>query len=266
MAKQSRKELLNPNDAFLSAAGQGAEWYEKHQRTVKLALIAVMVAVVGVWGIVSMQSAKRANLSDAFSEALKIVEAPVGMTPPAEGEATDKPKAATPPDVFASKEEKWRAAREKFAAIAEDGGDAKLGNAAQLFVADLTEKLGELDKAEAAFNELTEHLGADDSLYFLSIERLAYLQENRGNLDGALATWNRLIEQEAQFYGDHASYQKARLLVAKGDTTSARQILEGVEKKYPNSAVAPDVKKLLDRVGRTAVTATDTVAKEQGTP
>ncbi len=74
MTAKSRKELLQREDAFITAAEQSAAWVHKY-RTALLAIIgAVVLAAAGVWGTSEYLRKRDRDASVIFAEGLRIVE------------------------------------------------------------------------------------------------------------------------------------------------------------------------------------------------
>ena len=74
MTAKSRKELLQREDAFITAAEQSAAWVNKY-RTALLAVIgAVVLAAAGVWGTSEYLRKRDRDASVIFAEGLRIVE------------------------------------------------------------------------------------------------------------------------------------------------------------------------------------------------
>jgi tetratricopeptide (TPR) repeat protein len=106
-----------------------------------------------------------------------------------------------------------------------------------------------MDKAEKGFGELADNLSSSDSLQFLAVERAAYLQEARGDIDAALRTWSKVVNVDGGFYKDYALFHQARLYLHLNDQSRARKLLERIEEKYPTSPVIEKVHERLALLG-----------------
>ncbi len=242
--KKSRKELLKQQDAFVTAAADSAAWLKGHRALVLLSVVGLLVVSVGLWSIVEYFDSRDRKASLLYSQALEVGDAEVTANPLAPSEA--KPGVQT----FASKEEKLKAERDAFAKVVAAAPGSGVANLARFYVADLDSKVGEADKALASFEELAGKLSADDNLYFLAIERAAYLREQKGDLDGAIAAWQHLAGGGKRFYADHALYNLARLYNVKGDVPKARELLGRFEKEFTSSSLREDAEQLYAAVGR----------------
>jgi tetratricopeptide (TPR) repeat protein len=257
--KMSRKELLKQQDAFLNVANQSALWVKGHRLMVFATVGAALVAVLAVWGVVEYGSARDLKASKLYAEALTVMDGQIA----AAGAPAD-PSAKTP--TFATKEEKWKAAREAFQKVVDASGGSGVSKLAAFYVADLDAKLGENDKALEAFAQLEKKLSADDNLFFLATERKAYLLEQKGDRDGAIAAWQQLLGGRNRFYGDHALVELARLYSDKGDAAKARELLTRFEKDHANSPLREQAEELFTAVGREAKPAGDAAKAPAAAP
>ena len=98
---KSRKELLQREDAFITAAEQSAAWVNKYRTALLAGIGAVVLAAAGVWGTSEYLRKRDRDASVIFAEGLRIVE--LGkVTKPGEGKA-DKRKAPGEGDTSSSK-------------------------------------------------------------------------------------------------------------------------------------------------------------------
>ncbi|MEK7703758.1 MAG: hypothetical protein AAB426_02270 [Myxococcota bacterium] len=241
MAKVTRKELLKQDDAFLAAASQSAQWVGSHRAPVILAVVGAVAVVLAAWGVIELRSYRTQRGATALEAALTILNAEVV------GEEKAAPS-ATPP-TFASEQVKWRAAEERFSQIARDEGLHGAGVLAAFYSGDLRQKLGDNGPAEAQLTALFEALQPSDSLFFLAVERVAYLQEGRGELKQAALTWQRLVDGTDAFYADTASFELARLYIKQGEAEQARRLLESFEAKFASSPLREKAADALAQLG-----------------
>lgn len=239
MAKKStRKELLKTDDAFIAAASRGAEWLRANRKGVIAGSVAFVVVVGSAWAALEYQRNRNRQAALQYNEALALLQAPI------EGEPTASPGQDADADLptFASAEEKHETARDAFRDVLADYEGTGAARLAKFYVADLNARLGERKAAAAVLTELVETLSADDHLYFLAVERLAYLREAAGELDAAAAAWKRL---EQGFYADRSLYQQARLALAQGQRERAAELLDTLQKDHPDSAIQDKADRLL---------------------
>ena len=238
----SRKELLKRDDAFLSAAADSAVWAERNKMQLLVGIGVLAIAVIGVVAYDAVSASKGEKAAEALQRATLLENAKVVTA----DEKAD-PNAAEP--TFASTRERDQAARDAYVKVRE-ASSGKGEQLARLMVASFDVKLGEKEAAEKELKSLIDAMGADDSLFFLAVERLAYLQEARGDLASAISTLERL--KDKAFYADRAQLRIARLQIAQGDTAKARATLEKVKSEHEKSAVATEAGELLASLGGAA--------------
>ena len=264
MSTLSRKKLLQRDDAFLKAAGESAKWLGSHRVQLAVVIVALVVVVGAIWGGVEYKRGRDATASQDLAKGMALLDAQISAEQPAGPEGK--------PPSFASEKDKWTAARAQFEKVLAKSSGSGVAALARYYVLDLDEKLGNKQAAEQGFLKLAGTLPSDDNLYFLAIERAAYLQEARGAKDEAIATWERLAASTAHFYADYATYEQARLHLEKGDTDRARSLLERIQKDFPNSSVMEEVRTTLARIGGPTAAASapaaagESVAKSQAKP
>ena len=231
--KLTRKELLKKDDAFLAAAGESAKWLTEHRTQVIAGSVAVVAVLLGIWGLVEYQGKRDHDASALFNRGLQLLDAAV--LPPDSKDAP-KPDDADAP-TFANDTDKLKAVRDQFQKVVDQAGSSGVATLALFVVADTNQKLGDKEAAERQFVALADRLAPKDSLHFLASERAAYLQEARGDTDGALKSLGRVANVQGGFYRDYATFHQARLYAAKGETERARNLFERIEKEFPESSV-----------------------------
>ncbi|MBI5510111.1 MAG: tetratricopeptide repeat protein [Deltaproteobacteria bacterium] len=245
MANVSRKELLKPEDAFLVAAAQSAKWLTAHRTPLVAGSIAVVAAILGTWGVVEYVRSRDRGASEMFETAMQVLDAEVlaaGATEQPAPEDADNPK-------FATEADKRKAVRDRFQKVVDEKGGSGVADLSLFFVADANQKLGDNALALKQFTQIADRLSPTDSLFFLAVERAAYLQEAAGDKDAALKSLGRLANTEGGFYRDYATFHQARLYLAKGDVDRARNLFEHIEKTFPESSVAEKARDRLAELG-----------------
>lgn len=154
-----------------------------------------------------------------------------------------------PVPTFATDEEKWKAALEKFESVVDKAGMRGVGVMAAIFVGDLQAKLGDRTGAQTTFAAIQNTLTKSDHLYFLAAERTAYLHEADGDIDGAIAALEEIASDDKRFYADYAQVHQARLYLKKEDKDRAKTMLEHVEHAFPHSSLSDDVRLHLTELG-----------------
>ncbi|MEO1483515.1 MAG: hypothetical protein AAFU77_15515 [Myxococcota bacterium] len=223
--KQSRKELLREDDAFIQAANTGAEWFNDNRTLVIGAVIAVVVVVTGAVVATSSLASSAAAAADDLAGAMAVYQGALV--------SEDEADPAGDPPTFATEDARDSAAREAFAPLRGKSGPGLL---ATFYHASLSQKAGDVDAAATEFDSLLKNLKPNDNLYFLALERAAYAREASGNIDGALELWGRINGTQA-FYADRAAYHRARLTEAKGQKQEAADLYAKLEAAFPESGM-----------------------------
>lgn len=244
--KQSRKELLKEEDAFIEVANQSIEWVDKHKNLVIFITIGLASVVALGWGGMEVLAIDKAQSSSAFDEALIVLNAEVAID-----ESTAAPDAEPP--VFATDEARLRAARVALTGVAVTG--SPVADLAQFYAIDTLVKLGDQEAALKALSALVDSISTSNSLYFLAVERLALLQESMGKAEEAIATYEKIRSVKEAFYRDAATYEVARIHHAAGRTDKARELLTVAKAEFPTSTMGSAVDKLLKEVGTAEVKA-----------
>ena len=77
--KQSRKELLKEEDAFIDAANQSIEWVDKNKNLVIVLTIGLATTVALGWGGMEVMAIEKSESSTALEAAMAILNAEVAL-------------------------------------------------------------------------------------------------------------------------------------------------------------------------------------------
>ena len=253
MTKQSRKELLKQDDAFVHTANDVASWAMQRRKPLIAGGVALLALVLVVLGVTQYMHARDRDASNGFAEGWRALNARIIKPDDAKAHEDLEPGELS----FPTEKDRWTAARAAFQTAVDEAGYRGVGAMAAFFVGDLSDKLGERDKAEAVFSALRKELSASDNLYWLAAERQAYLREAAGDRDGALDALQAVASDDKRFYADAAQFHQARIYLAKGDKEKARTMLQHIDKAFPTSSLGDEVKAKLDELGGSNVAALD---------
>lgn len=238
--KQRRKELLKEEDAFIDAASQSIEWVDKHKNLVIFGTIGLASMVALAWGGVQINEQARSVGAASLRSALTVLAGEVVAD-----EATANPDGDPP--TFVSDEARLKAGRAALGAVVDSGGS--VGTLAKFYAIDAMVELGEKERAVTELSALVKGLSANDSLYFLAVERLAFLQESIGQVEQAIASLEKLRAGTGSFYGDVAALEVARMHLAQGRTEQAREVLTVAKRDFPTSSMNSAMEGLLKELG-----------------
>jgi len=259
VAKKTRKQLLKEQDAFLQAASSSAEWFQENRGKVIALSVAGFCLIAAVWGGAEYIRHRDGRASELLQNALKYWDAEVV----AEGADIQAEPEGDPP-TFATADAKHQTIIQELAAVSGYAAGTGVDQLAQFYMAEEHYRSGDKQSALKAFKGLLLSLGEDDNLTFLAVERTAYLQEELGQVDEAIATLKRVANRQGRFYADYTAYHQARLYQTKGDSDRAQNILEKIEKDYPESPAREQVKSRLVALSQNNATPKDADAGSKG--
>lgn len=240
MAKQSRKELLKQDDAFLTAAHQGAEWISRHRVAVIGGGVGLFVVVAGVIFANELTTERDAWASERLFKAQAILGAEVVD----EGAAPDGD-----PPTFPSTEARDEAAQATLMEVIDKVGSNGVGVLAHLYLAEIYQRGDKKAEAEAALRKVVSASAAKSGLRFIAVERLVYVLENSGDIDGALSVLKQTYSSGWKAFGDRLLIHQARLYQRQGKPEDARALLQKVVDTYPESSLRTEVQAQLQALG-----------------
>src|SRR5262249_30767227 len=89
------------------------------------------------------------------------------------------------------------------------------------------------DGAVAAYQAVLSSAlaGADADVKGRALEGSGFAKEGKGDLDGALSTFRQLEGLDGKGYKELGEYHEARLLLGKGETDKAKELLKAAHEK-----------------------------------
>ena len=264
-----RKDLKH--DEFINATGRATHWLMGHRRRIGWALLAVVLVVSVVLSVRLVHQRQEQSAAELLALAMDIYRAPV--IPPApevvvppiaeQGEASEEDPGVAgegpledplpvpePPIIglqFASAEEKYRAALERFEPIVDRYPSRPSGRVAAFYVGDCQSQLGNTEAAIAAFTQAAE---AGASLVSsMALYRLGQLERGLGNAEGAVAYFDRLLETpRGLFPRGEALMAKAGAHEEAGDARAALAAYQRVLDDFGGSYVAVEARRHVEEL------------------
>lgn len=227
----TKRELQRP-DKFLAEGNSVLDWAHEHPREVAMAGAGLLVLIL-VIGLVFGGKSERVDPKAGadLAAALELVDRPVA--PPTEGQ--QPADAAAKP--FATEKEKQEAIVAALSDVRQKHPGTTTATSAALPLADAKYKLGNYDEAISLYDEYLKQAPQGGQLRFLALEGKAQSLEAKGDLNGALAAWDKLgTEVEGQ--KDRALYGKARVLEQQQKWDDARAAYEQLQKDFQQSPLA----------------------------
>lgn len=237
-AELTRKDMKEP-DRFQQIGKKAAGWVGAHRKAVIAA--GGVVVVVGV--VVTITLAVDASRGEkAGAEASSLLAA-------AGGEVSKTPLPGAPGPVFPNEDARQKAVLSEAAKVVADYPRSAPAKLAMLAEGDAHFRLGEWDQAAQAYGQFLAATDPKDSLRFGALEGLAYVAEQKGDLEGAAKAWQRL-GKEAPAFADRADLEAARVLGQSGKGDDAKKLLEGFAERHPGSLLAQDAAQELATLGK----------------
>jgi tetratricopeptide (TPR) repeat protein len=243
----SRKELKQPDEfvSFWTRAGEQATRFANERRSTLLIGSTMLVTVIVGSIIFSSMSERRAR---AATETLTHIEHVATGDLRPEGVPTTNPDGTPLADDgvphFKTEKERGEAALKELDAFLASSRNP-LAAEARLERGSLLLTLGRADEAIANYKQLlADHL--DERLRFLAREGLGYAQEAKGDLDGAVATFDKLDEDAAVFkaggfYKNRALYHRAQIAELRGNAADAKKLYREVLDKNPTTSLRDEI-------------------------
>jgi tetratricopeptide (TPR) repeat protein len=247
--KHSERKHLKTNE-FANAIGHANEFRTQHQRSISLALIAVVVVVVGVLGFVTWRNSVDTRARTLLAEAMVVYEAPVQpSTPPALETAGNQSPAApvSTPGSYPTERAKLEAALPKLMAAADEYPSTDAGQTARYHAASALVGLGRFDEAVAQYDRVI----ADGSGLLAQMGRLgkAEAQLRAAQYDAAIASFSELSNRtDAGLPKEAMLMELARAYRLAGKTEDARKTLTQIVEQHADSPFASEAKAELEKI------------------
>ena len=235
----TRKDMKAP-DAFQAAAGKAASWISGKQKGIVAAVVGVLVLVAVVLGVLAWMDSRKDAAGALLYRTLDDADGQVSSVP--------LPGAMVP--IFPSAEAQYRAVLGRADEIRKTYPSTEAARTAALAAAAANLRLASWDAAIADYESYLAKSPPKDSLSFLAVEGIALAKEAKGDLPGALASYERLGTQTPSL-ADRAALERARLLALSGKPDEARKILVAFPGEFKESQLRPEADKQLAALGGT---------------
>jgi hypothetical protein len=233
----SRKDMKAP-DAFQTAAAKAAGWATGKQRTIVGALVAALVVVAVVLGVMGWMDTRKVEAGGMLYRTLDS----------ADGQISSVPLPGVTAPLFPSAEAQWRAVLAQAGELRTAFPSSDAARTGTLAAAAANLRLASWDAAIADYEAYLVGAAPKDSLAFVAIEGIARAKEAKGDVAGALASFERL-QAQVPARADRASLERARLLVRTGKPADARKLLEAFPNEFKESQLRPEADRQLAALG-----------------
>lgn len=229
-------------DPVLKATMRGASWMEENRNLVVGGVIALVVAVIGVWVGTSYIDSQEVEASSTLSPALWDYGVPVEGTE--EMEQIRQIDVIEPPEnAFESEEARWQAVYKKAGDSLEKNQSGPVAQSARLTRAAAASRLGKFDEAIKLYTAYLEG-PTDEAMLPFAYLGLATAHGAKGNVEKAAANYDKLVENNEAYEG-LAMYQKAKVLEAAGKTDEAKELYHEILETNPKTPYREDIERRL---------------------
>ena len=251
MTKRSipKQDTLPPEpDAFQAVGAEASGWMVQHERTMILAVVA-LVLVAGGAALASYMR-DRGNTRDAqtFGQTLELLERPVGEAQGAPPRAPRRSRRSP------RRRPRTRPCAPSFAPSSPRPATRRRRLTATLTRAGADFRLGDHAAAQSGFEAYLAKAPKESPLRLSALEGRGLSLEAQGKLDEALAAYGTLAtEAKGEFLVGMGSYHRGRVLAAQGKGDEAVKVFQEVVSQHPNTAAArqaTDRLQLLAAAGR----------------
>jgi tetratricopeptide (TPR) repeat protein len=233
-----KKELKRQikQDELVTGLSTAATWTRQHAQSVKMALVAIAVAAVGIGAFSFLRNRRAAEAEKLLNEALETFNGHVATELP---EGFERP----PGPVFPSAEEKYRKAATAFDGIERRYGSLPAGRRARYMAALCRIELGDTQAAEKSLGELaaSKDEGLEPALARLA---LADLKRRAGRTDEAADAYRQIAEDRSfPLPRDQALMNLAAMLEEAQRVDEARASYKRLSDDFPSSVFAAEARR-----------------------
>jgi len=247
--KTSERHHLKDNELAL-ALGRAQELFAGHQRTMLLAIGAVVIALAALGGFFAWRNRVETAARSGLAAAMVVAESPVQPPPaPPDPSNPDAPPAAAlqASATFTTPAARLEAALPKFLATADSYPSTDAGRTARYHAAATLLGLGRFDEAIAQYDQVI----ASGSGLTARMARLgkAEAQLRAGQHDAAIAGFKELVDQQNSAVPPAAALMElARAYRLAGKTEDARTTLTQIVEQHADSPLAAEAKQQLETI------------------
>ena len=245
--KSIHRRELKENDVARLARGVN-EWVQPRTKMLTTAIVLLIVAAVGVFGFFAWRNRESSQGQDLLAQAMVVLNTAV-VPVEANTQPGQAPAAAsiTATGTFSTEEQKLNAAIPKLRAAADAYPDAAAGIQARYHLASALSALGQQKDAIAQYDDVIKRAGGDSLYGRMAQMGKANAQQQSGDYDGAIASWESLqAKKDGNIPPDAILMQIARAYQSKGNAAKARDAFNQIVTNYPDSPYVQDARKELD--------------------
>ncbi len=211
-------------DALARGSSAAGRFFRENLRFIVGGAAILALGIGGFMFFRSREEAKAGSATGALSEAIAADRGRVIK----EDKRPDEEKQADPTRVFSTSDARAQAAIEGYQKALTSTGEAGPTTLARLGLAGAQLEKGDAQAAIDTYAAVlaTPLANADLDVKGRSIEGTGLAQELKGDLDGALRSFDELAKVEAKGFEELGLYHQARIHTQKGDNEKAKELLK----------------------------------------
>ena len=247
--KRTHRRELKEND-LARLIREVNEWVQPRTREITTAIVVLIVAAVVVFGFLQWRNRESSQGQDLLAQAMVVLNTAV-VPVEANTQPGQAPAAAsiTATGTFSTEEQKLNAAIPKLRTAADAYPDSSAGIQARYYLASSLASLGKQKESIAQYDDVIKRAGSTSLYGRMAQLGKASAQQQGGDLDGAIASWQALqANKDAGVPPDAILMQIARAYQSKGDAAKARDAFNNIVTNYPDSPYVQDARKELDSI------------------
>jgi tetratricopeptide (TPR) repeat protein len=247
-------------DAFQRGVKKAGTQALSQPRNIIIGLVVLVGAIgLGVW----LQGSNKAASAQATRELAAAVAAEHRGRVLENLAQLDPEQVEDPPDpLFESKESRDQAVLSALEDLESEGGDAVI--LAKLVRGARALRSGDYETATSEYNGFLAEAPADHPLHFLGVEGRGLALEGSGDLEGALAEFEKLAPNAGDFYRDQALYSRGRVLEGLGRPDEAVELYKQFFQEFPPDEAGMSAEKVRARLQELAPDALTDLAEAPG--
>lgn len=234
-AEERERDESGIQDEFQAKGFELVEWMQENSQVVLGLIAAVIVSGALYAGVALVDSGEDLAASEAYVKALRVYEGNDGT-----GDATSE----APADEKSRSEE----ARKLFETVAKEHSGSDVATYAQLYVAKISMKLGDFDRAVEAYRTYLDAVSKNDEMRFAGLDGMAAALEAKGEGDKAASALEEWVTLRDPVAVDVALFRLAQVYAAQGNADKAKANLERLSTDYPKSALKSDAEDMMARL------------------
>lgn len=235
--KLRRKELLK-DDEFLTSSRQFVNVLYENRKKIFIAVGGLFVIVILILAISAAVRSGEKKAENLFAMALvqykEIIAKQQTAGSKSESDGGDPAK-------------QFQEAAKKFEAVVEAYPRKRAGVLAMYYAANCYFKAKDYQASAQWYSDYLKKVGDDRQHAFVNLayESLGYAQEMNGNLDEALQAFEKLDTPDNDTFRERGLFNAARIYQVKKNDTKALELYQALIKDYPDSLLAPQIKKVI---------------------